>query len=96
MPHSVAVFGAAGYTGALAARLLTRHPAFELRRLTARTDVGRRLDDLYPHHRVPLSCEELDLDRHAEVDAARRRLSARRRRASSSPSCASAASRSSI
>jgi N-acetyl-gamma-glutamyl-phosphate reductase len=67
---SVAVFGAAGYTGALTARLLHRHPTFELRTLTARSDVGRRLDDLYPHHRVPLMLEELDLDRHAQVDAA--------------------------
>jgi N-acetyl-gamma-glutamyl-phosphate reductase len=64
------VFGAAGYTGALTARLLDRHPTFALRTLTARSDVGRRLDDLYPHHRVPLVLEELDLDRHAEVDAA--------------------------
>ncbi len=38
--------------------------------MTARSDVGRRLDDLYPHHRVPLVLEELDLDRHADVDAA--------------------------
>jgi N-acetyl-gamma-glutamyl-phosphate reductase len=70
VPPSVSVFGAAGYTGALAARLLYRHPSFELRCLTARSDHGRRLDDLYPHHRVPLELEELDLDRHAEVDAA--------------------------
>ena len=71
MTHSVvAVFGAAGYTGALAARLLYRHPSFELKALTGRSDVGRRLDDLYPYHRVPLVLEELDLDRHAEVDAA--------------------------
>jgi N-acetyl-gamma-glutamyl-phosphate reductase len=67
---SVAVFGAAGFTGALTARLLFRHPSFELRSVTARSDVGRRLDDLYPHHRVPLALEELDLDRHADVDAA--------------------------
>jgi N-acetyl-gamma-glutamyl-phosphate reductase len=67
---SVSVFGAAGYTGALAARLLYRHPSFELRSLTARADAGRRLDDLYPYHRVPLELEELDLDRHATVDAA--------------------------
>jgi N-acetyl-gamma-glutamyl-phosphate reductase len=59
---TVAVFGAAGYTGALAARLLHRHPYFRLATVTARTDVGRRLDDLYPHHRVPLVLEELDLD----------------------------------
>ena len=70
MPHSVSVFGAAGFTGALTARLLYRHPSLELRAVTARSDVGRRLDDLYPHHRVPLELDELDLDRHAEVDAA--------------------------
>jgi N-acetyl-gamma-glutamyl-phosphate reductase len=66
----VSVFGAAGFTGALAARLLHRHPSFELKCLTARSDQGRALDDLYPRHRVPLELEELDVDRHAEVDAA--------------------------
>ena len=70
MPPSVSVFGAAGFGGAVAARLLYAHPTFELRALTARSDVGRRLDDLYPHHRVPLELEELDLDRHGDVDAA--------------------------
>jgi N-acetyl-gamma-glutamyl-phosphate reductase len=68
--HSVAVFGAAGYGGALSARLLHRHPSFELKTVTARSDVGRRLDDLYPHHRVPLVLEDVDLDHQAEVDAA--------------------------
>jgi N-acetyl-gamma-glutamyl-phosphate reductase len=69
--RNVAVFGAAGYAGALSARLVHRHPAFELRAVTARSDVGRRLDDLYPHHRVPLVLEQLDLDRHADgLDAA--------------------------
>jgi N-acetyl-gamma-glutamyl-phosphate reductase len=67
---SVAVFGAAGYAGSLAARLLHRHPNFELRWVTARTDVGRRLDDVYPQHRVPLVMEEADIERHGEVDAA--------------------------
>ena len=70
MPRSAAVFGAAGFTGALAARLLYAHPSFELKTITARSDVGRRLDDLYPYHRVPLTLEELDLDRHAGVEAA--------------------------
>ena len=70
MPPRVAVFGAAGFTGALAARLLYAHPSFELSTVTARSDVGRRLDDLYPQHRVPLTLEELDLDRHAGIDAA--------------------------
>jgi N-acetyl-gamma-glutamyl-phosphate reductase len=67
----VAVLGASGYAGALAAALLWRHPRFELVALTSRSDVGRRLDDLYPRHRVPLTMEELDLDRHADgLDAA--------------------------
>ncbi len=68
---SVAVLGASGYAGALAARLLHAHPAFDLVLLTSRSDAGRRLDDLYPRHRVPLEMAELDLDRHAEgLDAA--------------------------
>ena len=66
----VAVFGASGYAGALAAHLLWRHPFFDLRAVTSRTDAGRRLDELYPRHRVPLVLEEADLDRHVEVDAA--------------------------
>ena len=70
MAPRVSVFGAAGFTGALTARLLYGHPSFELRAVTARSDVGARLDELYPHHRVPLTLEELDLDRHADVDAA--------------------------
>ncbi|MGH2858152.1 MAG: N-acetyl-gamma-glutamyl-phosphate reductase [Solirubrobacteraceae bacterium] len=67
---SVAVFGAAGYGGALSARLLHRHPHFMLTTVTARSDVGRRLDHVYPHHRVPMVLEEIDLDCHAGVDAA--------------------------
>ena len=69
MPSAI-VAGASGYTGALAARLLWRHPDFDLVAVTSRSDAGRRLDDLYPHHRVPLALEELDLDRHGQVDAA--------------------------
>lgn len=67
---TAAVFGAAGFTGALAARLLARHPTFELTAVTARAEIGRRLDELYPYHRVALTLEELDLDRHGDVDAA--------------------------
>ncbi|HEU4703193.1 MAG TPA: N-acetyl-gamma-glutamyl-phosphate reductase [Conexibacter sp.] len=67
----MAVLGASGYAGALAAWLLHRHPRFELTALTSRSDVGRRLDDLYPRYRVPLTMQELDLDRHADgLDAA--------------------------
>ncbi|MGI8594232.1 MAG: N-acetyl-gamma-glutamyl-phosphate reductase [Solirubrobacteraceae bacterium] len=67
---SVAVLGASGFAGALAAQLLWRHPTFDLAAVTSRSDAGRRLDDLYPRHRVPLTLDELDLDRHADVDAA--------------------------
>ncbi|HSO97711.1 MAG TPA: N-acetyl-gamma-glutamyl-phosphate reductase [Solirubrobacteraceae bacterium] len=63
---SVAVFGAAGFAGAVAARLLYRHPEFDLRAITARADAGRPLGELYPQHRVPLVLEELDLDRQAD------------------------------
>ncbi len=66
----VAVLGASGYAGALAAALLERHPVFRLTAITSRSDLGRPLTELYPHHRVPLRLEELDLDRHAAVDAA--------------------------
>ncbi len=67
---TVSVFGAAGFTGALSARLLDRHPWFQLKDITARSEVGKKLSDLYPRHRVTLELEELDLDRHASVDAA--------------------------
>ncbi len=64
------VAGATGFAGALAAHLLWRHPQFDLQTVTARADAGQRLDRLYPRYRVPLELQELDLDRHADVDAA--------------------------
>ena len=67
---SVIVAGASGYTGALAAALLARHPRFDLVAITSRSDVGTRLSDLYPHHRVPLTLEEFDAERHGQADAA--------------------------
>ncbi len=67
---TVAVFGAAGYAGSLAARLLLNHPNFDLRWITARSDVGRRLDEVYPQHRVPMVMETAEIERHGDVDAA--------------------------
>ncbi|MDP8968403.1 MAG: N-acetyl-gamma-glutamyl-phosphate reductase [Actinomycetota bacterium] len=64
------VAGASGYTGALTARLVDRHPRFALAAVTSRSDAGRSLRELYPHHRVDAVLEELDVDRHADVDAA--------------------------
>ena len=66
----ILVAGASGYTGALAARLVDRHPELELAAVTSRSDVGRSLAELYPRHRVDRVLEELDLDRHGDVDAA--------------------------
>jgi N-acetyl-gamma-glutamyl-phosphate reductase len=66
-----AVIGAAGYGGAVAAAILHRHPEIELTALTARSDAGRRHDELYPAHRVPLEMEVFDPDLIAErADAA--------------------------
>jgi N-acetyl-gamma-glutamyl-phosphate reductase len=68
---SVLVAGASGFAGALAARLVHRHPHFALAAATSRSDAGRPLDELYPHHRVPVVLEQLDLDGpHGAVDAA--------------------------
>lgn len=65
----VLVAGATGFAGALAAHLIWRHPGFELVCVTGRSEVGRRLDDLYPRYRVPLEIEELSTE-ELEVDAA--------------------------
>jgi N-acetyl-gamma-glutamyl-phosphate reductase len=62
----VAVIGAAGYGGAVAAAILWRHPSLELTAVTARTDAGRRHDELYPRYRVPLVLEDFDADAIAE------------------------------
>ena len=69
MPE-VVVVGASGYAGAIAASLLWRHPEFELTAITAREDAGRRLSDVYPHHRVPLTLEPFEVERVAQADAA--------------------------
>jgi N-acetyl-gamma-glutamyl-phosphate reductase len=66
----VIVAGATGFAGALAAHLLWRTPGFELVAVTGRSEVGRRLDDLYPRYRVPLQIEALDLDAIGAIDAA--------------------------
>jgi N-acetyl-gamma-glutamyl-phosphate reductase len=66
-----AVIGAAGYGGAVAAAILQRHPQIELTAVTARSDAGRRHDELYPAYRVPLTTERFDPDTVAErADAA--------------------------
>ncbi len=66
----VIVAGATGFAGALAAHLLWRHPRFQLTAVTGRSEVGRRVEELYPRYRVPLTIEPLDLDRMDRIDAA--------------------------
>jgi N-acetyl-gamma-glutamyl-phosphate reductase len=68
--NRVLVAGASGYAGALAAELVNGHPELELARVTARTDAGRRLDDLYPQYGVDLVLEEPDAEDGSDVDAA--------------------------
>ena len=89
------VAGASGYAGALAAELVSLHPSLELAGATARSDVGSRLNELYPA--VHLGGDA----RGARPGGARgrrrrdRRLPARRLGARSSPRCAAWGSRSS-
>jgi N-acetyl-gamma-glutamyl-phosphate reductase len=64
------VAGASGFTGALAAQIVWRHPRMDLAGVTSRSDAGTRLDRLYPRYRVPLELTELDLDALGDVDAA--------------------------
>jgi N-acetyl-gamma-glutamyl-phosphate reductase len=67
----VAVIGAAGFGGAVGAGIVAAHPSLELTMVTARSDAGRRHDELYPIHRVGLTMEEFDADAVAErADAA--------------------------
>ena len=66
----VLVAGATGYTGALAAHLVDRHPRLELAAATSRTEAGQRLDSLYPRYGVEIELTELDLEQADEVDAA--------------------------
>jgi N-acetyl-gamma-glutamyl-phosphate reductase len=47
-----------------------RHPRLELAAATARADVGRRLDQLYPRYRLPVELTELVPDALGSVDAA--------------------------
>ena len=66
VPEGVAVVGAAGYGGAVAAAILRRHPSLQLTAVTARSEAGRRHDQLYPRYRVAMTLEEFDADAVAE------------------------------
>jgi N-acetyl-gamma-glutamyl-phosphate reductase len=58
MPLSVAVAGASGYAGGELLRLLSSHPQFDIRTVTAHSNAGQKLGAVQPHLR---SLAELEL-----------------------------------
>jgi N-acetyl-gamma-glutamyl-phosphate reductase len=54
----------------LAAELVAGHPSLELAAATARSDVGTKLNELYPQYAAAIELTELDLDSLEDVDAA--------------------------
>jgi N-acetyl-gamma-glutamyl-phosphate reductase len=64
------VAGASGYAGALTAELISKHPSLQLARITARTDAGKRLNELYPRYGVDLVLEQPAGEDGGDVDAA--------------------------
>jgi N-acetyl-gamma-glutamyl-phosphate reductase len=69
--NRVAVVGATGFAGALAAAIVERHPLLELVAITSRSDAGETLHELYPRYPVTLALEPFDADSLAErADAA--------------------------
>ena len=78
----VLVAGASGFAGALAARLVDRHPQLHARAASPRARTpGRRCSSSTRTTASARVLEELDLDRHSRRRRGDRRLSARRRRA---------------
>ena len=49
----IGILGASGYTGAELVRLLSRHPAAEIRLLTADRQAGKPLAEVFPHLGAP-------------------------------------------
>lgn len=63
-PIKAVILGASGYTGAELLRLLAMHPQVEVVALTAESQAGKTIDEVYPH----LSGLNMLLLRHDEVD----------------------------
>ena len=66
----VLIAGASGYAGALAAHLVQRHPGLELAKVTAHTEVGKEMSELYPEYDVEMTLEGLDVAGLEGIDAA--------------------------
>ncbi|WP_121631790.1 N-acetyl-gamma-glutamyl-phosphate reductase [Tropicibacter alexandrii] len=67
MPHSIAIIGASGYTGAELIRIIATHPSFEIKALAANSKAGQSMAQVFPHLRhldLPdlVTWEEIDFD----------------------------------
>ncbi|PZX17754.1 N-acetyl-gamma-glutamyl-phosphate reductase [Palleronia aestuarii] len=62
MPHSVAILGASGYTGAELVRLIATHPDLEIAALSADRKAGQSMGEVFPHLR------HLDLPSLVRID----------------------------
>ena len=67
MTHSVAILGASGYVGAELIRLLSTHPGFEIKAMSADRKAGMTIAQVYPHLRhldlpVLQKMDEIDFD----------------------------------
>ncbi|MDF2767035.1 MAG: argC [Rhodospirillales bacterium] len=60
----VGILGASGYTGAELIRILARHPAADIRLLSAERSAGKRVEEVFPH------LSGLDLPRMIHIDDA--------------------------
>ncbi|WGW03043.1 N-acetyl-gamma-glutamyl-phosphate reductase [Tropicibacter oceani] len=67
MPHSIAIIGASGYTGAELVRIIATHPSFEIKALAANSKAGQSMAQVFPHLRhldLPdmVTWEQIDFD----------------------------------
>ena len=63
----VSIIGANGYTGHELVRLLSQHPNVQIKTITSRSNVGRKISELYPslHGVADLTFEDMDVDKIA-------------------------------
>ena len=64
------IVGATGYTGALLTDILAEHPSVQLRALTSKSYVGRRVPEVFPHLRVQGEYVEYSAQGLADSDVA--------------------------
>ena len=69
---NAAIIGASGYSGAELLRILSTHPEVRIRRVTAASSAGQRVDALYPAlaGQCDLEYEELLPEKLSDIDVA--------------------------